>query len=69
MAAFESLLKIPAVHPVEVLFDPDDGSVILAQRSTPNGPQMVVQIPSHAIERVANVMRLAALDARLDAPT
>lgn len=60
MAAFETLLKVPAIHPLEVLFDPDNGSIILAQRALPNGPRMVVQVPSHALKDVAKALTLAS---------
>lgn len=60
MAAFEKLLTIPATHPVEVLFDPDDGSVILAQRATAHGNPMVVQIHAGALLDVARSLQVAA---------
>ena len=60
MAAFETLLKVPAIHAIEMLFDPDDGSVILAQRASQHGPRMVVQIPAHAITAVAQALTLAS---------
>jgi len=56
VAAFETLLKVPAIHAIEVLFDPDDGSIILAQRASPNGPRMVVQVPSHALKEVGEAL-------------
>lgn len=55
MAAFETLLKVPAVHAIEVLLDPDDGSLIIAQRDV----RQVVQIPAHALESLAHSIEVA----------
>lgn len=55
MAAFESLLVVPWVHDVEVLLDPDDGSLIIAQRDV----RQVVQIPAHALESLAHSIEVA----------
>lgn len=60
MAAFERLLSVPATHPIEVLMDPDDGSVILSQRATAHGNPMVVQIPAGALRGVARCLETAA---------
>lgn len=60
MSAFEKLLTVPAIHRIDVMRDRNNGSVILSQQPSENGCRMVVQIPSHALDVVAEMLALAS---------